>query len=80
VKDQFDDYRESTIGGSSSSPPLEAPLILTTYYTAAFLTQTVNLEDGTAVKFEIWYALPIIPHDNAFDLTVVQGHSRSGAL
>ncbi|KAI0281646.1 GTP-binding protein RAB5 [Russula aff. rugulosa BPL654] len=35
VKDQFDDYRESTIG-------------------AAFLTQTVNLEDGTAVKFEIW--------------------------
>jgi len=35
VKDQFDDYRESTIG-------------------AAFLTQTVNLEDGTTVKFEIW--------------------------
>ena len=23
--------------------------------TAAFLTQTVNLEDGTTVKFEIWY-------------------------
>ncbi|EKM61467.1 uncharacterized protein PHACADRAFT_248102 [Phanerochaete carnosa HHB-10118-sp] len=35
VKDQFDDYRESTIG-------------------AAFLTQTVALEDGTSVKFEIW--------------------------
>jgi len=35
VKNQFDDYRESTIG-------------------AAFLTQTVNLEDGTSVKFEIW--------------------------
>ncbi|KZO94111.1 GTP-binding protein RAB5 [Calocera viscosa TUFC12733] len=35
VKDQFDDYRESTIG-------------------AAFLTQTVSLEDGTSVKFEIW--------------------------
>ncbi|EJU02820.1 GTP-binding protein RAB5 [Dacryopinax primogenitus] len=35
VKDQFDDYRESTIG-------------------AAFLTQTVQLEDGTTVKFEIW--------------------------
>jgi len=35
VKDQFDDYRESTIG-------------------AAFLTQTVQLEDGTSVKFEIW--------------------------
>ncbi|TFL03413.1 GTP-binding protein RAB5 [Pterulicium gracile] len=35
VKDQFDDYRESTIG-------------------AAFLTQTVTLDDGAAVKFEIW--------------------------
>ncbi|KAH7915728.1 GTP-binding protein RAB5 [Hygrophoropsis aurantiaca] len=35
VKDQFDDYRESTIG-------------------AAFLTQTVTLEDQTMVKFEIW--------------------------
>jgi len=35
VKDQFDDYRESTIG-------------------AAFLTQTVTLEDSTSVKFEIW--------------------------
>ncbi|KAH8110593.1 ras-domain-containing protein [Phellopilus nigrolimitatus] len=35
VKDQFDDYRESTIG-------------------AAFLTQTVPLEDGSTVKFEIW--------------------------
>jgi len=35
VKDQFDDYRESTIG-------------------AAFLTQTVSLDDGTTVKFEIW--------------------------
>ncbi|TFY78395.1 hypothetical protein EWM64_g5614 [Hericium alpestre] len=35
VKDQFDDYRESTIG-------------------AAFLTQTVTLDDGTVVKFEIW--------------------------
>jgi Ras-related protein Rab-5C len=35
VKDQFDDYRESTIG-------------------AAFLTQTVSLDDGASVKFEIW--------------------------
>ncbi|KAF9584871.1 GTP-binding protein of the rab/ypt [Lunasporangiospora selenospora] len=35
VKDQFDDYRESTIG-------------------AAFLTQTVSLDDETTVKFEIW--------------------------
>lgn len=35
VKDQFDDYRESTIG-------------------AAFLTQTVALDPGNTVKFEIW--------------------------
>lgn len=35
VKDQFDDYRESTIG-------------------AAFLTQTVSLDENTTVKFEIW--------------------------
>ncbi|KAI5120790.1 hypothetical protein M0805_002417 [Coniferiporia weirii] len=35
VKDQFDDYRESTIG-------------------AAFLTQTVTLDDDSTVKFEIW--------------------------
>ncbi|KAF3138512.1 GTP-binding protein of the rab/ypt [Orbilia oligospora] len=36
VKDQFDDYRESTIG-------------------AAFLTQTIALDENTTVKFEIWY-------------------------
>jgi len=35
VKDQFDDYRESTIG-------------------AAFLTQTIALDEKTTVKFEIW--------------------------
>ncbi|UZJ53065.1 hypothetical protein CBS101457_002385 [Exobasidium rhododendri] len=35
VKDQFDDYRESTIG-------------------AAFLTQTVSLDEQTTIKFEIW--------------------------
>ncbi|EPE27406.1 P-loop containing nucleoside triphosphate hydrolase [Glarea lozoyensis ATCC 20868] len=35
VKDQFDSYRESTIG-------------------AAFLTQTISLDDNTTVKFEIW--------------------------
>ncbi|KAG4302653.1 hypothetical protein PCANB_001036 [Pneumocystis canis] len=35
VKDQFDDYRESTIG-------------------AAFLTQTLSLDESTTVKFEIW--------------------------
>ncbi|KIK30053.1 hypothetical protein PISMIDRAFT_87726 [Pisolithus microcarpus 441] len=41
VKDQFDDYRESTIG-------------------AAFLTQTVTLDDQTIVKFEIWCAANIL--------------------
>lgn len=35
VRDQFDDYRESTIG-------------------AAFLTQTVPVDEQTTVKFEIW--------------------------
>ncbi|RKF78727.1 GTP-binding protein ypt5 [Golovinomyces cichoracearum] len=35
VKNQFDDFRESTIG-------------------AAFLTQTISLDDTTTVKFEIW--------------------------
>ncbi|KAK4135855.1 ras-domain-containing protein [Trichocladium antarcticum] len=35
VKDQFDSYRESTIG-------------------AAFLTQTIALDENTTVKFEIW--------------------------
>jgi Ras-related protein Rab-5C len=34
-KDQFDDYRESTIG-------------------AAFLTQTISLDENSTVKFEIW--------------------------
>jgi len=34
-QDQFDDYRESTIG-------------------AAFLTQTISLDETTTVKFEIW--------------------------
>lgn len=35
AQDQFDDYRESTIG-------------------AAFLTQTISLDESTTVKFEIW--------------------------
>lgn len=35
MKDQFDSYRESTIG-------------------AAFLTQTISLDENTTVKFEIW--------------------------
>ncbi|KAK3905065.1 MICOS complex subunit MIC60 [Staphylotrichum tortipilum] len=35
IPDQFDSYRESTIG-------------------AAFLTQTISLDENTTVKFEIW--------------------------
>lgn len=35
MQDQFDSYRESTIG-------------------AAFLTQTISLDEATTVKFEIW--------------------------
>jgi Ras-related protein Rab-5C len=35
TQDQFDSYRESTIG-------------------AAFLTQTISLDENTTVKFEIW--------------------------
>lgn len=54
VKDQFDDYRESTIGGEySRSFPLCIVLIGAPFI-AAFLTQTVTLEDQTTVKFEIW--------------------------
>ena len=54
VKDQFDDYRESTIGGAH---PVLTRNVPTTELlpTAAFLTQTVSLDDGTSVKFEIWY-------------------------
>lgn len=35
IKDQFDEFRESTIG-------------------AAFLTQSINLDSQTTIKFEIW--------------------------
>lgn len=58
VKDQFDDYRESTIGGMLSEPGVQhSPL--TRLSTAAFLTQTVTLDDQTTVKFEIWYILKL---------------------
>jgi len=43
VKDQFEDYRESTIGGTCAR--------LTA---AAFLTQTVKRSDDNKVKLEIW--------------------------
>lgn len=51
VKDQFDDYRESTIGGPCAPILPHNMLIL---QSAAFLTQTVTLDDQTTVKFEIW--------------------------
>jgi hypothetical protein len=47
---------------------------------AAFLTQTVNLDDGTTVKFEIWYAQPTFSQGPAQILILVQGHCRSGTL
>ena len=52
VKDQFDDYRESTIGGPSFVSPVSYPAVHSRE--AAFLTQTATLEDQTTVKFEIW--------------------------
>ncbi|EJD54480.1 ras-domain-containing protein [Auricularia subglabra TFB-10046 SS5] len=67
VKDQFDDYRESTIG-------------------AAFLTQTVQLEDQTTVKFEIWdtagqerYKAPMY-YRNANCAVVVYDITQSSSL
>lgn len=78
VKDQFDDYRESTIGGEKKPhfitctdrsrrmhnavtlflcvPPKETelPVCLSQCRIAAFLTQTISLDDATTVKFEIW--------------------------
>lgn len=54
VKDQFDDYRESTIGGPSAASIFHCAVMNITC-SAAFLTQTVTLEDQTTVKFEIWF-------------------------
>lgn len=67
VKDQFDDYRESTIGGMC---PVQTCVLLMTDSlppTAAFLTQTVTLEDQTSVKFEIW---------SVAEIFTVQTHSN----
>ncbi|GJJ13435.1 GTPase Ypt5 [Clathrus columnatus] len=67
VKDQFDDYRESTIG-------------------AAFLTQTIQLDDATTVKFEIWdtagqerYKAPMY-YRNANCAVVVYDITQSSSL
>jgi hypothetical protein len=61
IQDQFDDYRESTIG-------------------AAFLTQTIALDETTTVKFEIWYfTLPSLYRSSSAD-AASQGYCRPGAL
>lgn len=54
VKDQFDDYRESTIGGMYLVQMYVLSYIELFATIAAFLTQTITLEDQTTVKFEIW--------------------------
>ncbi|KAF9323982.1 GTP-binding protein of the rab/ypt [Podila minutissima] len=59
VKDQFDDYRESTIG-------------------AAFLTQTISLDDATTVKFEI--CLAPMYYRNANCAVVVYDITQSSSL
>lgn len=49
---------------TTASPPLEVclrrplePTLLIDCGVAAFLTQTVTLDDQTSVKFEIWYVI-----------------------
>jgi GTPase SAR1 family protein len=77
VKDQFDDYRESTIGGAYK---------LSTYLSlsdirlaAAFLTQTVTLDDQSTVKFEIWFVTPMTCTRMVSSFRL-QGHCGSGTL
>lgn len=53
VKGQFLDYQESTIGGMCLVGLCVLVLCLNYCFPAAFLTQTVCLND-TTVKFEIW--------------------------
>jgi len=52
VKGQFHEYQESTIGGNTFHSVNMLPWLYM-HFIAAFLTQTVNLDD-TTVKFEIW--------------------------
>jgi hypothetical protein len=57
VKDHFDEYRESTIGGMLSTCN-QLNDISYTYQAynpllAAFLAQTISLDDNTTVKFEM---------------------------
>jgi small GTP-binding protein len=52
VKGQFHEYQESTIGGTFMLPVV-VNFLNFFFFSAAFLTQTVCLDD-TTVKFEIW--------------------------
>lgn len=51
VRDEFFEFQEPTIGGKTHQLPVLIKLICSSL--AAFLTQTVSLDDVT-VKFEIW--------------------------
>lgn len=55
VKGQFHEYQESTIGGKNHWQyfVFSQDIYIYIYFSAAFLTQTVCLDD-TTVKFEIW--------------------------
>ena len=53
VKGQFHEYQESTIGGTVCQRGRTDPYQKKKKKTAAFLTQTVVVDD-TTVKFEIW--------------------------
>lgn len=60
VRDEFFEFQEPTIGGKTQSTLLcdismtiYLPFWICLYLIAAFLTQTVTLDDAT-VKFEIW--------------------------
>lgn len=53
VRDEFFEFQEPTIGGKSSLSFIGNRINVENYDLAAFLTQTVTLDDAT-VKFEIW--------------------------
>lgn len=58
VKGQFDEFQETTIGGEDYLVAVwvgsnEHAVTCSSFFTAAFLAQSVCLDD-TTVKFEIW--------------------------
>ncbi|CAD6585089.1 MAG: GTP-binding protein of the rab/ypt [Tremellales sp. Tagirdzhanova-0007] len=60
VRNEYSDFRESTIGEIHSAFKNNGPLTLPSLspahqaQPAAFLTQTVTLNESTAIKYEIW--------------------------